>query len=86
MKTSIQPITEINSHGIVSECGKMGVDHVELLAEGHSDGNWGNSDSRVRFYLIGFRFVADTNGDPVWEENDPLAFDELAEACEVDLW
>lgn len=85
MKTLIQPITDINSNGIVSECEKLGITHIELLAEGHSDGNQDNPNSRVRFYSVGCVCVADTNGDPIWEEDDPRAFAELIEACKVDL-
>jgi hypothetical protein len=29
--------------------------------------------------------VADTNGDPIWEEDDFATFAELIKACEVDL-
>ncbi|MCK9326580.1 MAG: hypothetical protein M0P69_13900 [Bacteroidales bacterium] len=79
------PITDINSHGIVSECEKLGITHIELLDEGHSDGDTNNPNSRVRFYLVGCVRVADTNGDPIWEEDDFATFAELIKACEVDL-
>ena len=84
-KDGIQ-VAEINSAGIVSECEKMGIESIELLAEGHSDGNSNNSDSRVRFYMAGCVRVADTNGDPIWEEDDPRAFAELIEACQVGIY
>ena len=85
MKTLIQPITDINSHGIISECAKMGITHIELLAEGHSDGDTNNTDSRVRFYEVGCVRVADTNGDPIWEEANEAIFAELIDACKVKL-
>ena len=84
MKTLIQ-ITDINSNGIVSECEKMGIESIELLAEGHSDGDENNPNSKVLFYMVGCVRVADTNGDPIWEEDDFATFAEMIKACEVDL-
>ena len=78
-------IGDINSAGIEAECEKMEITHIELLAEGHSDGNQDNPNSRVRFYQVGCVRVADTNGDPIWEEADEAIFADLIVACEVDL-
>ena len=85
MKTLIK-VTDINSAGIVAECEKMGITHIELLTEGHSDGDISNPDSHVRFYSVGHVYVADANGDPIWEEADPRAFIELLEACQVGVY
>ena len=84
METLIE-VADINSDGIISECEKLGITHIELLDEGHSDGDTNNPNSRVRFYLVGCVRVADTNGDPIWEEDDFATFAELIKACEVDL-
>jgi hypothetical protein len=38
---------------------------------------WGYGDSKVIVWDLGFCRVAETNGDPVWEESDPQGFADL---------
>lgn len=81
-------IAEFNSADIRHNAALLGATHMRLLASGHSDGNPDNPNSAVFFYAIPDKNgdewrVADTNGDPVWEEEDTAAFRELAEACGV---
>ena len=89
MKTSIK-ITDINSSGIASEANSLGITTAEFLGAGQYDGREG-ADNKVRFYALinpknGFEFrVADTSGDPVWEEQDQQGFADLAAACDVAL-
>ena len=79
-------ISDYNSAGIKSEAKKAGARTMELIGQGHSDGDENNPNSVVRFFELdnGLR-VADTNGDPVWEEEDFAVFAELAESCGVEL-
>lgn len=84
-------IENLNSIGITVEMRRIGATDAELIGSGHSDGDPNNPNSLVTFYAItnpanGFEFrVADTNGDPVWEEEDMGAFAELAEDCGVEF-
>jgi hypothetical protein len=68
-------VDEINSAGIQYEAKKAGVTTATML-EQHGDG-----DSRITIYELNGVRVADTNGDPVWEEDDPEAFAELLSAA-----
>lgn len=55
-------------------------DQAELIGT-----NGKHGDARVLvFYLQGVR-VAATNGDPIWEESDAAAFDELMETEGIEL-
>jgi hypothetical protein len=82
-------IENINSAGIASEMRRIGTTKAELIGIGEWEN--GNPNTRCEFYRIidpstGFDFrVANTNGDPVWEEEDHGAFAELAESCGVKL-
>jgi hypothetical protein len=83
-------IADFNSADIQVNADALGATHMREVGRGYSDGNLYNPDSLVVFYAIpdkdGSEWrVANTNGDPVWEEQDPAVFAELAEACGVTL-
>ena len=67
-------ISKINSVGIAREAKKVGLSTVELLGEYEHPDHPGSKDWSIRLYFVGDVCVADTNGDPVWEQNDPAAF------------
>jgi hypothetical protein len=68
-------IEDLNSIGIAIEASRFGIDEVILLADNSKQG-----DARVTVYRVGDVRVADTNGDPVWEESDPSAFKDILDA------
>jgi len=68
-------IDNINSIGIALEARKAGITTIIKLGD---NGKLG--DARVTVYQFGDVRVADTNGDPVWEESDHAAFAELIES------
>jgi hypothetical protein len=83
-------IAEFNSTGIRSEAEALGITHMRSIGGGYAEGHEGEADYYVGFYALphpnGQEFrVANTNGDPVWEEADPQGFAELAESCGVEL-
>ena len=73
-------IDDINSCGIAYEARKAGITSATLL--GH---NGKSGDARVTVYQIGNVQVAETNGDPIWEESDHAAFAELIESEGIKL-
>jgi hypothetical protein len=68
-------IDNINSIGIALEARKADITTIIKLGD---NGKLG--DARVTVYQLGDVRVADTNGDPVWEESDHAAFAELIES------
>lgn len=72
-------ISKINSAGIAHEAQKAGLGTVELFGEFEHPDHLGSKDWSIRLYFVGDACVADTNGDPVWEEDDPAAFAALLE-------
>ena len=70
-------ISKINSAGISFEAKKAGLNTVELIDEYEHPDHPGSKDWAIRLYFVGDVRVADTNGDPVWEEDDPVAFADL---------
>lgn len=71
-------IESYNSAGIRSEARVLGITHMREV-ERHGEG-----DQRIMVFALlrsdGCEIrVVDTNGDPVWEENDPTGFAELTE-------
>ncbi len=74
MKNEIS-IADINSGGIAHESRKAGITSATLLGDNGKSG-----DARVTVYQIGDVRVANTNGDPVWEESDHAAFVEFLES------
>jgi hypothetical protein len=92
MATTSYPIeiAEFNSAEIRHMAAELGATHMRLLGSGHSDGDTNNPNSRVSFYAVPDEdgaewFVADTNGDPVWEDQDAEVFAQLAAECGVTL-
>ena len=75
VKFEIISIDNINSAGIRAEARKAGISTVTKLGD---NGKFG--DARVTIYQLGDVRVADTNGDPVWEESDNATFAELLES------
>lgn len=65
-------VNEINSAGIRNEARRDGITFIEELGNNGKTG-----DARITVYKVGSVRVADTNGDPVWEESDSEAFAEL---------
>lgn len=76
-------ISEVNSVGIISEAKAAGLNIVQLLGEFEHPDHPGSGDWSIRLYDVGGVRVADTNGDPVWEEDDRSAFEELLEEYSV---
>ena len=68
-------IADINSGGIAREARKAGITTITQLGDNGKSG-----DARVTVYQLGDVRVANTNGDPVWEESDHAAFAELLES------
>lgn len=84
-------ISEFNSAGIRNEAQQNGITHMREIGGGQYEGCEG-ADAYVGFYAMpdpnfpGAEVrVANTNGDPVWEEADPAVFAELAQACGVTI-
>ena len=75
MNSEIIDINDLNSAGIVAEARKAGISTVTKLGDNGKSG-----DARVTVYQLGDVRVADTNGDPVWEESDSATFAELLES------
>ena len=73
--SEIISIDNINSAGIRAEARKAGISTVTKLGD---NGKFG--DARVTIYQLGDVRVADTNGDPIWEESDSATFAELLES------
>ena len=73
-------IENLNSAGIVAEARKAGISTVTKLGTNGKTG-----DARVTIYQLGDVRVADTNGDPVWEESDSATFAELLESEGISL-
>ena len=76
MKNEIIDISNINSRGIYRQAKIERIETVTKLGDNRKQG-----DARVTVYQLGDVRVADTNGDPIWEESDHAAFAELLE-CE----
>lgn len=62
---------------------KIGVEKVELLGTYQYDGREGN-DNTIHIYNIGGYRAADTNGEPIFEEEDAQVFAELLAHCGID--
>ena len=81
-------IANFNSAGIRAEAARNGITHMRHIGSGYAGDE--NADSRIDFYALphpkyGEFRVADTNGDPIWEEADAQAFADLAEECGVEI-
>lgn len=62
-------ISKIQSQGIQKYAEKHGIAYAELLGDNGEIG-----DKKITFYSLGGTRVAETNGDPIWEEDAPEAF------------
>ena len=80
---SNQPIQTMNIQAsdlrpvLKAQAAKDGISEVTIL------GSAGEADNRITAYQFGDVRVIDTNGDPVWEEQDPEAFGELLQQIEA---
>ena len=73
-------IEDINSIGIAVEAREAGITTVTKLGDNGKTG-----DARVTVYQLGDVRVADTNGDPVWEEACRATFADLLESEGISL-
>ena len=73
--SEIISIDNINSAGIAAEARKAGISTVTKLGTNGKTG-----DAKVTIYQLGDVRVADTNGDPIWEESDGATFAEMLES------
>lgn len=80
-------IVDFNSAGIRAAARDNGITHMRLVGTGYMAGHEGEADYRVSIYALPSQgaeyLVADTNGDPVWEEADQQGFAALAESCGI---
>ena len=70
-------ICDLNSRGIIAEAMAQMIETVTLIGVYDNPDHPDSNDWRIRVYEVGGVRVADTNGDPVWEEDDPEAFSML---------
>lgn len=89
-------IADFNSSSIRSSAAQAGVTHMRELGTGYARGvdengdatidNTGSSEAAVTAYEFsdGTR-VINTNGDPVWEDEDAQGFADLAESADIEL-
>lgn len=75
MQNEIIDISSINSRGIYRQAKIAGISTVTKLGDNRKQG-----DARVTIYQLGDVRVANTNGDPIWEESDHAGFAELLES------
>lgn len=73
-------IEDCKSIGIRIEMEKSGLTEIEMIGD---NGKLG--DQRIEIYQVGAVRVANTNGDPIWEEQDFVAFAELLESEGIQL-
>jgi hypothetical protein len=78
MQTQIQ-IADINSNGIKAQAQIDGISEVTLIGTNGKTG-----DAKTTAYWFGGVRVIDTNGDPIWEEQDPEAFHDLMQEIDED--
>jgi len=82
-------IAEYNSSGIRAIARQAGISHMRLIGSGYLPGHEDQPDYRITFFALPYQGyemrVADTNGDPIWEEEDQQYFAELAKSVGVTL-
>ena len=78
-------IKNINSAGIQAQAKIDGITEVTLLGTFHHPDHESSNDWIIRVYDFGGVKVADTNGDPVWEESDPTAWAEMMKEYDTGL-
>ena len=73
-------VEDINSAGIESVCRESGITEIECIGKFEHPDHHGSNDWSITLYKLdsgsGGR-VADTNGDPGWEDADEAAFAEM---------
>ncbi|MVN88308.1 hypothetical protein GO986_16300 [Deinococcus sp. HMF7620] len=89
-------IADFNSSNIRQIAEQVGVTHMREIGSGYARGidengeatidNTGNSEAQITAYEFsnGTR-VINTNGDPVWEDEDAEVFAELAASADIEL-
>jgi hypothetical protein len=78
-------IEDINSAGIKAQAKIDGITEITLLGAFDHPDHQGSNDWSIRIYDFGGVKVADTNGDPVWEESDPSAWVDMMEEYQTCL-
>ena len=80
MKTTPKTIdiNETNSCGIQAQGKIDGITEVAIIGTNGKAG-----DAKTTAYWFGGVRVIDTNGDPIWEEQDPEAFTAMMEEIEA---
>lgn len=73
-------IQDINSAGIIAQAKIDGINEIKYLGTYEHPDHLGSSDWTIRLYDFNGVKVADTNGDPVWEESCPNTWRELMQA------
>ncbi|MFZ4536881.1 hypothetical protein [Propionivibrio sp.] len=74
MKNNTIQIEYISSRVIQAQGRIDGITEVELIGT-----NGKTADAMTTAYWFGGTRVIDTNGDPIWEEQDPCAFAAMME-------
>jgi len=70
-------IEECTSAGIRNEAIKQGISEIELLAEAFHPDHPGEQDWKIKLWKVdGPWWAIETNGDPIFESDQP-AFDDL---------
>ena len=70
-------IEDINSAGIQAQARKEGITELRLIGD-----NGERGDAKITVYWFGGTKVANTNADPIWEDQDPEAWAELMETIQ----
>ncbi len=87
MTTFINCAEDEVSSGIVAEMEDCAEGSVKLVGRYQHPAHFDSRDWDVRLYNIncdGFETCAfSTNGDPVWQENDQQAFEDMLEEYEI---
>lgn len=79
MTTTTTNISSLSIRAALSRLG-LGLESAEFIGTFYHPDHEQSNDWTVRMYgLPGGVRVADTNGDPIWEEGDPLGFAALLE-------
>ena len=70
-------VADVNSIGIAAAARSAGCEYIDLIGVYDHPDHPGSNDWRIRLYAFNGIRVADTNADPVWEEEDYQVFADL---------
>lgn len=71
------PTNDLSSGEIRCTAERLGLHEVTLVARLEHPAHRGSNDWAITIFRVGDVRVAETNGDPIWEEEDPSRFAEL---------